>query len=192
MMISVTCCRMKAKYVLLNHFSQRYPKLPRVQPVPVSEQDDATRSNPKVALAFDLMTLPLKSFDKVAGYTDAMEVLFKEEEKEDVDIDGSGENEGGGKQQKNGKTPKGKNDKNANGNGSTELSNSQRRKMERKQQWETKKTPGGASSPVAGEKRQSGPKDDVDMERGTVKRTKSENVVRPKSENVVLPSESTS
>jgi ribonuclease Z len=191
MMISVTCCRMKAKYVLLNHFSQRYPKLPRVQPVPVSEQDDATRSNPKVALAFDLMTLPLRSFDKVAGYTDAMEVLFKEEEKEDVDIDGSGETESG-KQPKNGKTPKGKNDKNANGNGSTELSNSQRRKMERKQQWETKKTPGGASSPVAGEKRQSGPKDDVDMERGTVKRTKSENVVRPKSENVVLPSESTS
>jgi ribonuclease Z len=168
---------MKAKYVLLNHFSQRYPKLPRVQPVPVSEQDDPTRSNPKVALAFDLMTLPLKSFDKVAGYTDAMEILFKEEEKEDVN--GSGETQGemtDGKQQKNGKTPKGKNEKSG-----SELSNSQRRKIERKQQWETKKT--SPASPVAGEKRQSGATDDVDTERGTVKRTK--------SENVILPSEST-
>lgn len=169
---------MNAKYILLNHFSQRYPKLPRLTPAPASTsagEEDGTRSNPNVALAFDLMTMRLKDFRKQAGYTDAMEELFKEEEEEE-EAEGSGDavsaegKENNGKALKPGKTPKGT------GKGPSELSNSQRKKLERKKAWTEKAKPKQAS-PKAGEKRSSGKTNDVDMERGSVKQTKSENVV---------------
>jgi ribonuclease Z len=68
--------RMQADYLLLNHFSQRYPKLPRLQ-API---DNASGKRPVIALAFDLMTLPLSSFWKMENYTDALEELFVEVE----------------------------------------------------------------------------------------------------------------
>lgn len=65
---------MNAKYLLLNHFSQRYPKLPRIQPFdPTSEN-----KRPIIALAFDLMSLPLKAFPAMETYNDALEALFEE------------------------------------------------------------------------------------------------------------------
>ena len=170
---------MNAKYVLLNHFSQRYPKLPRVQPIPSSERDVENKSNPKVALAFDLMTLPLRSFERVSGFTDAMEELFKEEEEEEGEAEATGKGKiedtnGTNGKPKNGKTVKGL-PQGKTGKDGSEMSNSQRRKLERKKLWDDKKA--SDASPVAGEKRQSAAEDDVDMERGTVKRTKSENMV---------------
>lgn len=68
--------RMQADYLLLNHFSQRYPKLPRLQ----APTDNASGKRPVIALAFDLMTLPLSSFWKMENYTDALEELFVEVE----------------------------------------------------------------------------------------------------------------
>jgi hypothetical protein len=90
---------MNAKYLLLNHFSQRYPKLPRIQPFdPKSEQ-----TRPIIALAFDLMTLPLRSFQKMEAYNDAFQALFQEmaevepESDEEEDTEGKNENKKGGK-----------------------------------------------------------------------------------------------
>lgn len=94
---------MNAKYLLLNHFSQRYPKLPRIQPFdPKSEQ-----RRPIIALAFDLMTLPLKSFQKMETYNDAFQALFQEmaEVEPESDDEDAAEGEDGNK--KGGKTAKG-------------------------------------------------------------------------------------
>ncbi len=80
------CPSMQAKYLLLNHFSQRYPKLPRLQPVdPVADPSAASYRRPTIALAFDLMTLPLASFWKMAQYTEALEELFSEVEAAESD-----------------------------------------------------------------------------------------------------------
>lgn len=97
---------MNAKYLLLNHFSQRYPKLPRIQPFdPASEQ-----KRPIIALAFDLMTLPLKAFPIMESYNDALEALF--EEMAEAEPESDAEDEGKTKfakkpaEKKNGKQPK--------------------------------------------------------------------------------------
>lgn len=98
--------RMNAKYLLLNHFSQRYPKLPRIQPFdPTSEQ-----KRPIIALAFDLMTLPLKAFPVMESYNDALEALFEEmaEAEPESDAEDEGETTTAKKpaEKKNGKQPK--------------------------------------------------------------------------------------
>lgn len=75
----------KAKYCLLTHFSQRYPKLARLsemggKDVEMKEANGDARDPPIIALAFDLMSLPLTSFWKMEKYRKAMEKLFDADE----------------------------------------------------------------------------------------------------------------
>lgn len=70
---------MKARHLLLTHFSARYPKLP-----PPSTFDSSEQSHrPVVATAFDLMTLRLDDFWKVERYRDAMDALLSWDEADD-------------------------------------------------------------------------------------------------------------
>jgi ribonuclease Z len=68
--------RMNAKYIVLNHFSQRYPKAPSLQ---------LSESGPAVAISFDFMSLRAADVWKMAHYMDAITILFQEVEDEDVD-----------------------------------------------------------------------------------------------------------
>lgn len=64
--------RMNARFTLLNHFSQRYPKLPVL-----SEE----QSN--VCFSFDMMSIPIKQIPLLPKYTNAIQLAFKEEEAEE-------------------------------------------------------------------------------------------------------------
>ena len=88
---------MKAKNILLTHFSQRYPKVPLVEPTgsnrysPHRDRKSPTppetiRSSPApVALAFDGATLPIGSMWKMARYMDAITETFAETTEPDED-----------------------------------------------------------------------------------------------------------
>lgn len=73
--------RMNAKYTILNHFSQRYPKIPKL---PIAKEGDQGGIASSVAISFDFMSLRAADTWKVAHYTDAMSLLYAEEEEEDV------------------------------------------------------------------------------------------------------------
>ncbi|GAA5907088.1 hypothetical protein JCM8208_004509 [Rhodotorula glutinis] len=73
--------RMRARHLLLTHFSARYPKLPPLSTA--SASSDLPR--PVVATAFDLMTLRLDEFWKVERYRDAMDALLSWDEADDRD-----------------------------------------------------------------------------------------------------------
>ena len=62
---------MNARFTLLNHFSQRYPKLPVLS----SEQSN-------VCFSFDLMSIPIGEIPLLPKYTAAIQLAFKEEEEE--------------------------------------------------------------------------------------------------------------
>ncbi|KAI7908336.1 beta-lactamase-like protein [Cokeromyces recurvatus] len=64
--------KMNARFTLLNHFSQRYPKLPIL-----SEQ----HSN--VCFSFDMMSILMKHMPILPKYTSAIQLAFKEEEEEE-------------------------------------------------------------------------------------------------------------
>mmetsp|Transcript_9618 Transcript_9618/g.26963 ORF Transcript_9618/g.26963 Transcript_9618/m.26963 type:complete len:260 (+) Transcript_9618:535-1314(+) len=66
--------RMGATDVVLNHFSQRYPKLP------VSASASSRRA---VMVAFDLMCLPLDKVGAVAQFLPAIRCVLEEEEEEE-------------------------------------------------------------------------------------------------------------
>lgn len=63
---------MNAKYTLLNHFSQRYPKIPSL-----------SKEQSNVCFSFDLMTIPIKRIPVLPKYTEAISLLFKEEEEQE-------------------------------------------------------------------------------------------------------------
>lgn len=120
---------MNAKYLLLNHFSQRYPKLPRIQPFdPASEQ-----KRPIIALAFDLMSVPLKSFPAMETYNDAFQALFAEMAEAEPESEDEEDAPAKPADKKNGKKPKGKQVKETQGptDATQPLSNRQRRRQER-------------------------------------------------------------
>lgn len=132
---------MNAKYLLLNHFSQRYPKLPRIQPFdPASEQ-----KRPIIALAFDLMSLPLKAFPAMETYNDALEALFIEMEEVEPESDAEEEIQTKPGDKKNGKKIKGKQNKESQ-NASAEASEGkqpqsirQRKRQERREGLQTER-----------------------------------------------------
>ncbi|KAL1407583.1 hypothetical protein Q8F55_007016 [Vanrija albida] len=64
--------QMNAKYTILNHFSQRYPKIPKL-PIATEEAEGGIASS--VAISFDFMSLRAADTWKVAHYTDAMSLL---------------------------------------------------------------------------------------------------------------------
>lgn len=75
---------MNAKYLLLNHFSQRYPKHPQIAHfADRAGVDTKPASGPIIAMAYDLMILPLKDFPKMEAYMPALEALFEEVAKEE-------------------------------------------------------------------------------------------------------------
>ncbi|KAJ1302197.1 hypothetical protein OPQ81_001023 [Rhizoctonia solani] len=67
--------RMNAKYLLLTHFSQRYPKIPVVK-----------SGLTATALAFDYMTISTPQFWKVESYMGALEKVFESELTADDDV----------------------------------------------------------------------------------------------------------
>ncbi|WOO84919.1 Ribonuclease Z 1 [Vanrija pseudolonga] len=78
--------QMNAKYTILNHFSQRYPKIPKLLIAKEGEQGAIESS---VAISFDFMSLRAADTWKIAHYTDAMTLLYGEEEEDDV-LEGEG------------------------------------------------------------------------------------------------------
>ena len=120
---------MNAKYLLLNHFSQRYPKLPRIQPFdPESEQ-----KRPIIALAFDLMSVPLKSFSTMETYNDAFQALFQEMAEADPESGDEEDAPSKPSEKSKGKKVKGKqaNDVQGIADSQQPVSNRQRRRQER-------------------------------------------------------------
>ncbi|CAE7190402.1 unnamed protein product [Rhizoctonia solani] len=67
--------RMNAKYLLLTHFSQRYPKIPVIK-----------SGLTATALAFDYMTITTPQFWKVESYMGALEKVFESELAADDDV----------------------------------------------------------------------------------------------------------
>ena len=67
--------RMGAKHTLLNHFSQRYPKLPKSRQ---REDEDGV-----VSISFDLMSIRVGYMWRMKYYLDAVELMFGDEEEED-------------------------------------------------------------------------------------------------------------
>jgi ribonuclease Z len=63
---------MNARFTLLNHFSQRYPKLPIL-----SEEQS------HVCFSFDMMSIPIKYMPMLPKFTNAIQLAFKEDEDED-------------------------------------------------------------------------------------------------------------
>ncbi|KAK4055371.1 hypothetical protein OIO90_003209 [Microbotryomycetes sp. JL221] len=74
--------RMRAKHLLLTHFSARYPKLPPMMTTQESEKNQ-NHEDPIVALAFDLASLKLKDFWKTKYWSKAMDTLFSWDEVEE-------------------------------------------------------------------------------------------------------------
>lgn len=80
---------MNARHILLNHFSQRYPKLPRLQASSTPTTELAV--TPVVSLSFDLMSIRVGDMWKMAHYKDAISLLFPAEEEADGEVSESGE-----------------------------------------------------------------------------------------------------
>ncbi|WRT69179.1 uncharacterized protein IL334_006163 [Kwoniella shivajii] len=76
--------KMSAKHILLNHFSQRYPKLPKL-PVPIPNEDGSAEAEaqPVVSISFDFMSVKLSEMWKMSYYMEPLSLLFAEAEEED-------------------------------------------------------------------------------------------------------------
>lgn len=93
--------KMGAKKLLLTHFSQRYPNIPKIRPEEASSNHSGT--NPLVGISFDLMTVKPKDIGKTERYREALQVLFDAEDDDGGDDD-VGEGESGERsKEKNGK-----------------------------------------------------------------------------------------
>jgi hypothetical protein len=71
---------MQAEYILLNHFSQRYPKVPKLPP-PTS----STGKEPIISISFDLMSIRIADMWKMAHYLEPISLMFPDEEEDDAD-----------------------------------------------------------------------------------------------------------
>lgn len=71
--------KMRARHVVLNHFSQRYPKVPDIAPI----QADGGFT-PDVAISFDLMSLRAGDSWKMQHYMDAVGLMYASEEAEEA------------------------------------------------------------------------------------------------------------
>jgi ribonuclease Z len=81
--------RMGARYVILNHFSQRYPKIPKLPaPEPVEEGGEVhAPAGPTVAISFDYMSLRVADTWKMSHFTEPLNLLYAEAEEEVPDAD---------------------------------------------------------------------------------------------------------
>jgi len=71
--ISSFLSRIGAEFLLLTHFSQRYPKLPLLEGSPETI---------KMFLSFDFLTLPFLESTHLGLLFPALQYLFRDEEKE--------------------------------------------------------------------------------------------------------------
>ena len=101
--------RMNSSQILLNHFSQRYPKLPKLN---LPADDGTGAKQPDISISFDFMSIRVGDMWKMAHYMDALSLLFDEAEPEDGD-DTTGAVEGDINPTVD--TPNGKSKGNANG-----------------------------------------------------------------------------
>lgn len=69
--------KMGARHIMLNHFSQRYPKLPK------SRQKQGGTDDAVVSISYDFMSVRVDQMWRMGYYLDAAELLFKEAEEED-------------------------------------------------------------------------------------------------------------
>jgi ribonuclease Z len=79
---------MNASHILLNHFSQRYPKLPKLNLPTNPTSSDGTPSataQPDISISFDFMSIKVGEMWKMAHYMDPLSMLFDEAEPEDGD-----------------------------------------------------------------------------------------------------------
>lgn len=84
---------MGAKFVILNHFSQRYPKVPKL----ASESSEAASEGaqrPDVAISFDLMSLRAADTWKMQHYMDAVGLMYASEAAEEGAAEATEETEG--------------------------------------------------------------------------------------------------
>lgn len=65
---------MKAKHILLNHFSQRYPKIQK------NKQRADEAGGPVISVSFDFMSCKVGNMWRMKHYMDALELLNKEDE----------------------------------------------------------------------------------------------------------------
>jgi len=63
---------MNARFLMMNHFSSRYPK------VPIFDHDDKS-----IGFAFDLMSISFSDFEVIPALLPVFRCLFKEEEPEE-------------------------------------------------------------------------------------------------------------
>jgi ribonuclease Z len=63
---------MRAKNVLLTHFSQRYPKIPNLEYL-------SNQSGTNVGVAFDLIKIKKSHFKRLTHFSPALNACFKEE-----------------------------------------------------------------------------------------------------------------
>lgn len=106
--------KMRARHVILNHFSQRYPKVPNIQQGPSDGEGHA----PDVAISFDLMSLRAGDTWKMQHYMDAVALMYASEEAEEAggeadaaEANGEGAKNGAAKANGNGGGKKGKKEK---------------------------------------------------------------------------------
>lgn len=74
MLCEMNCIRMNAKYTLLTHFSQRYPKIPVF-----------TDDHNQVGISFDMMRVKIRDLPTLPQYVKALQTLYKDTEKEEVE-----------------------------------------------------------------------------------------------------------
>ena len=68
-----------ASHILLNHFSQRYPKLPKSK---YKSNGVSKDEEPVVCVSFDLMSIRVRDMWRMQYYMDAMEMIFPPEEED--------------------------------------------------------------------------------------------------------------
>ena len=73
-------CKMNAKHVIITHFSQRYPTLPK------TEIEESENLKGKVIYAFDLMKISINDFEKFTSVRSELEEML-DKEAEDVEED---------------------------------------------------------------------------------------------------------
>ncbi|KAI8612015.1 beta-lactamase-like protein [Chytriomyces sp. MP71] len=78
--------RMKARNLLLTHFSQRYPKLPRLDASKISSAADETGHRMHVGIAFDSMRVRLSEFGQLEALYGPLNTLWGQTAVEDEEV----------------------------------------------------------------------------------------------------------
>lgn len=74
-----------AKHILLNHFSQRYPKLPKSKVTSVHAGGEADGERSVVSISYDFMSVKIGQMWRMGYYMDAAELLFNKDEGDEED-----------------------------------------------------------------------------------------------------------